>query len=277
MAYEYPGAGALDYSPCSYGGSTLLFRGPMAHLDRPYVAVLGGTATYGRFVQYPFPTLLADHLGHSVANLGIQNAGLDVFLDDETILDIARRAAVVVLQVPGALNHSNRFYSVHPRRNDRFLAASPALRALYPKVDFTEFAFTRHLMAALLAADADRFTLIRQELRAVWQERMSALLSRLPPNVVLIRLRHLVAPPGTVHPDLESEPLFVDDRLLSRVRIKGAEVVEITASQSAMDQGLGEMFINATEASQAALLPNPAYHREIADRLFRMISDRLKN
>jgi hypothetical protein len=277
MAYEYPGAGALDYSLCSYGGAGLLFRGPLARLDEPYVAVLGGAATFGRLVERPYPTLIADRLGRGMVNLGIQNAGLDVYLNDETLLDIARHAVAVVVQVPGALNHSNRFYSVHPRRNDRFLAASAALRVLFPKVDFTEFAFTRHLVAALIAADAERFVLVRQELRAVWQQRMSALLSRLPPNVLLVHLRHAAATPGMVHPDLQTEPLFVDDRLLSRVRIKGAEVIDAIASSAAQDQGVGEMFMDATEAAQAALLPNPAHHREIADALVPVIETRFKS
>lgn len=277
MAFENPGAGALDYFPCSYAGSGLTFRGPPARLDQPYVAVLGGTASYGRFVQYPFPALLADRLGRVVVNLGLQNAGLDAYLNDETTLDILRQAAVVVMQVPGAQNHTNRYYSVHPRRNDRFLAGSAALRALYPRVDFTEFSFTRHLLSSLIAEDADRFGLVRRELRAVWQERMSALLSRLPPNAILLRLGHSAAPPGTVHPDLGVEPLFVDDRLLSRVRIRGAQVVDAAASQSALDQGIGEMFLNPTETVQAGLLPNPAFHREICDMLVPVIEKRLKS
>lgn len=275
MAFENPGAGALDYFPCSYGTSGLTFRGPQARLEEPYVAVLGGTASHGRFVQYPFSSLLADQLGCTVVNLGIQNGGLDAYLNDETVLEILRRAAVVVIQVPGAQNHSNRFYSVHSRRNDRFLAGSSALRALYPRVDFTEFSFTRHLLAALITEDADRFSLVRQELRTVWQERMSALLSRLPPNVLLLRLRHYAATPGTVHPELEAEPLFVDNRLIARVRIKGAELFELAASQSALDQGIGEMFLNATEMAQAALLPNPAFHREICETLAPVIEKRL--
>ena len=46
MAYAFPGAGALDYSPCSYAGSRILFRGPKADLREPFVACLGGTETF---------------------------------------------------------------------------------------------------------------------------------------------------------------------------------------------------------------------------------------
>ncbi len=57
---------------------------------------------------------------------------------------------MTVIQVMGAHNMSNRFYAVHPRRNDRFLRASlGCCKTIYPEVDFTEFNFTRHMLTAL--------------------------------------------------------------------------------------------------------------------------------
>ena len=75
---------------------------------------------------------------------------------------------MTVVQVMGAQNLTNRFYTVHPRRNDRFLRAAPDLQALYPEVDFTEFHFTRHLLRTLRWSSADRFEVVAEELRAVW-------------------------------------------------------------------------------------------------------------
>ena len=80
MAYIFPGEGSLDYFPCHYGSSRILFRGPKRDTDRAYVAVLGGTEAYGKFVPDPFPDLLERDLGLAVANLGCMNAGPDVFL-----------------------------------------------------------------------------------------------------------------------------------------------------------------------------------------------------
>ena len=48
------GAGALDYFPCRYGASRAVFRGPERDLSRPYVALLGGSATFGKYVATPF-------------------------------------------------------------------------------------------------------------------------------------------------------------------------------------------------------------------------------
>ena len=131
MAYEYPGDGSLDYYPCRYGTSRVLFRGPRRDLDRPYVAMLGSTETYGKFVPEPYPALTEAATGLRVVNLGYVNAGLDLYLKDPEVLDTAARARVTVVQIMGAQNLSNRFYTVHPRRNDRFTGPTPLLRALF--------------------------------------------------------------------------------------------------------------------------------------------------
>jgi hypothetical protein len=61
----------------------------------------------------------------------------------------------------GAQNLSNRLYTVHPRRNDRFLRASGILRTIYRDVDFTEFHFTRHMLDHLRCLSEDRFDIVR--------------------------------------------------------------------------------------------------------------------
>ncbi len=58
MTYDTLGAGALDYMPCRYDGSKLLFRCPERRLDAPFVAFFGGTATYGKYIKNPFPALV---------------------------------------------------------------------------------------------------------------------------------------------------------------------------------------------------------------------------
>ena len=58
MVYAFPGAGALDYFACHYGTSRLLFRGPQRPTDGDFIACLGGTETYGKYIPLPFATLL---------------------------------------------------------------------------------------------------------------------------------------------------------------------------------------------------------------------------
>ena len=147
MTYDILGPGALDYLPCLYGTSKLTFRGPRRALEGPYVAFLGGIVTFGKFIEQPFP-LRVEHLtGVTSVNFGQVNAGLDVFANDASILEVAAQAKVTVMEATGAANMSNRFYTVHPRRNDRFLHAMPDLRRLYHDVDFTQFSFTHHMLA----------------------------------------------------------------------------------------------------------------------------------
>ncbi|MBN2907152.1 MAG: hypothetical protein JXJ18_10630 [Rhodobacteraceae bacterium] len=267
MTFANPGAGALSYFPCRYGNSKLLFRGPKRALDRPYCAMIGGTETYGRFVARPFPKLVEDDLGLAMVNLGCVNAGLDVFVNDTAVADVAAGAAVTVVQAMGAQNMSNRFYMVHPRRNDRFLRASAMLKALYPGVDFTEFHFTRHMLGALKSHSATAFEIVVAELQMAWQARMRMLAVRMPGEKILLWLS---AGPADV---LGEEPLFITPHMLDTVRPYFSRVVEVRASPAALKEGTEGMIFSEMDAHAAAALPGPAVHREIADALTPVLRD----
>lgn len=274
MAYAYPGAGALDYFPCRYGTSRLLFRGPRRMLDRPYVAVLGGTETYGKYVPRPYPTLIEAETGLRMVNLGCVNAGLDVYLNEEAITQIAAQAEVVVVQLVGAQNLTNRFYTVHPRRNDRFLAASPLLKSMFRDVEFTEFHFTRHMLMTLQAVSADRFEAVAEELQAAWLLRMKQLLARLPTKVVLLWMSGQRPPTrsGLIRPDGAKpgatqsliDPPLVNAHMISAIRPMAAAYVEAISSPAARARGVEGMSFNPLDAPAAAGLPGPAVHEEVA-------------
>jgi len=264
MAYAFPGEGALDYFPCRYGTSRLLFRGPRRALDRPYVAFLGGSETYGKYVPDPFPDLVESDLGYATINLGCVNAGLDVYLGEPEILDVARGAEAVVLQIVGAGNLSNRYYTVHPRRNDRFIAATPVLKALYRDVDFTEFNFTRHMLLALHRASKERFEVVAEELRITWVLRMRDLLAELPKRIVLLWLADH-RPTARLHRiGLALDPILVDAEMLDQVRPLANAYVEAISGPEARLAGLAGMAFPALEAPAAAAMPGPQVHRSVA-------------
>jgi hypothetical protein len=270
MAYAYPRDGALDYFPCRYGSSRLLFRGPRRDLDAPYIAVLGGTEVYGKFVPRPFPDLLEERLGRAVVNLGCVNGGLDAFLNDPDTLDVARRADCAVVQVLGAQNLTNRFYSVHPRRNDRFVAATADLRALYRDVDFTEFTFTRHLVAVLQARSPTRFAAVARELQAVWLDRMARLLNGLNGRRFLLWLGE--APPpsaGQAADPLETAP-FVDAAMIRALRPLVDGIIDVRLGQPGQD--ISSLAFAPFDAAAAATVPGPADHRRIAEALAPMLT-----
>lgn len=270
MAYEQAGDGPLHYFPCRYDSSRLLFRGPRRNMAGDHVAFLGGTETYGKFLREPFPALVEAALGLPSVNLGCVQAGPDAYLNDPGTLDLTRQAAVTVVQVTGALNLSNRLYAVHPRRNDRFLRASPALQGLYPEVDFTEFAFTRHLTRSLSEVSPDRFGLVVAELRAAWVARMVTLLDRLPVPVVLMWLG-FHPPPTRPVDDPMADPPLIHAGMLSPLRARVAAYVEVVASAQARAEGVRGMAFPPLEAQAAQGLPGPAAHAEAAAALVPVI------
>jgi len=267
MAYAFPGAGALDYFPCRYGTSRLLFRGPRRSLDRPYVAVLGGTETYGKYVPRPYPALIEAQTGLRVVNLGCVNAGLDVYLNESAVTEVAAGAEVVVVQLVGAQNLTNRFYAVHPRRNDRFLGATPLLRSIFREVDFTEFNFTKHMLMSLHSVSPDRFETVAEDLRAAWVNRMQQLLKRLPTRIVLLWLASHRPPAARAQVPLTDDPLLVNADMVAAIRPYASAYAEVVGSPAARAQGMAGMAYGPLDAPAAAGLPGPAVHEEVAAAL----------
>lgn len=271
MAYAFPGDGALDYFPCRYGNSRILFRGPRCDINRAFLAVLGGSETYGKFVPDPFPALIERDLGLPVANLGCMNAGPDVFLNEDALTMIAAQACVTVVQVLGAQNLSNRYYAVHPRRNDRFLGATPLLRAIFPRVDFTEFTFTRHMLRALQHNSVDRFDVVAEELRAAWVVRMQQLLARLTGPTILLWMADCAPPPPTRRVNLTQNPLLIDAEMVSAIRPFATGFVQVVSSPKARLEGVQGMAFGPLDAPAAAAVPGPLAHREVANALLPII------
>ncbi len=265
MTFAFPGEMSLDYLPCRYGRSNLLMRGPRRDLSAPYAAVLGGGETYGKFVARPFPALAEAALGAPVVNLGVLNSGPDAWSQDPALIDIAARARVTVVQVTGAQNLTNRFYAVHPRRNDRFLRASPLLASIFREVDFTEFHFTRHLLQSLHQTSPQKFALLADELRAAWVARMRALLPRLGRKVVLLWMAdHAPDATGDAPAD---EPMLVNRPMIEALRPAVADVVEVVYSPEARAQGLDGMVYPALAEAAARAMPGPVQHAEVAEAL----------
>ncbi len=276
MAYVFPGEGSLEYFPCHYGSSRILFRGPKRDIGRAYVAVIGGTEAYGKFVPRPFPDVVEQDLGLPVVNLGCMNAGPDVFLNETAVTQIAAEACVTVVQLLGAQNLSNRYYAVHPRRNDRFLGATPLLRGIFPRVDFTEFNFTRHMLMSLQRASADRFEVVAEELRAAWVSRMKLLLSRLTGRTVLLWMSDAPPPSPTRRADLGQNPMLVDSEMVAALRGQAADYLEAVISPQALCEGVEGMAFAPMEAPAAAGVLGPAAHREVAAQLSPVIERLLK-
>lgn len=276
MTYDTIGRSGLDYLPCRYGRSRLLFRGPKRQLEGDYALFLGGSETYGRFIPQPFPAVVEAETGLRCVNFGLQNAGVDAFLNDATVMEVAEKARVTVVQVMGAQNMSNRFYAVHSRRNDRFLNASSLMKQLFRDVDFTEFTFNRHMLTAVWSLSPDRYQMIREELRAAWLARMRHLLQGINGRTVLLWFSQHQPEAGNMagartrskgHEELGRDPLFIDRAMIEVLRPLVTEVVEVTASAAAMAHGTEGMVFDVLEAPVAAGMMGPMAHGEAANAL----------
>lgn len=266
MAYEYPGEGALDYLPCRYGQSKLLFRGPKRRLEGPYCAVLGGTETYGKYVQHPYPALLEQSLGMPVVNFGYMNAGADVFLNEPTIIDACSKSRLTVIQLLGAHNMSNRFYAVHPRRNDRFLRSSALMKTIFCEVDFTDFHFTRHMLLSLKRRSPEKYAILEIELKAAWVARMRLLLQKIVGRTVLLWLGDHHAD-GRTRDELGPEPLLLDQEMIDQIRPFATDVIRVMPSAGAAAAGTAGMHFPDLDAPIAEQMPGPRIHAEVAAAL----------
>lgn len=252
MTTQMDGGRGLNYAACRYGGSRLTFRGPPRSLDRRHIAFVGGSETCAREVDHPFPALLEERLGEVCINLGQHNGSVEAFLHDTLVPKACADAALTVLCVTGAGNLSNRLYSVHPRRNDRFLKASPMLRSLFPEVDLAEICFTRHLLLSLMTASPSRFAVVREELRIAWIARMRTFLDRIGSNVLLVWFAPQRPPKEGGREEegtLGREPLFVSRRMVETLRPLVRDIVVVPPGPEGA--GLDEV---AHERAAAALL-----------------------
>ena len=147
MAFHRPRRSELQYQYCQYEECLVPFRGPERDLDEPYVAFVGGSEFFGKYVPTPLPDILENRLALKCVNFGAMNAGPEMIAGDEQLSEIVSAAEVVVIQATSAHNISNRFYRVHVRRNDRIVDFLPALQEVFPEGDFMDIHFTRHALS----------------------------------------------------------------------------------------------------------------------------------
>lgn len=247
---------------CRYGDSRLPFRGPKRRLDGDYLLCLGGNETYGKFIETPYPALLEEVIGIPCVNMGCINAGVDAYLKDRAVIEFAQRAQAVVLQVLGAHNLSNRFYTVHPRRNDRFLRASSVLQGLYPELDFADYNFTRHLLSELSDLDPERFDIVVGELRTAWAARMRSLIQDIDVPVVLFWFSDHLPDDADHHDPRRDDPLFVTAGMLDGLRDLASAVIVLRPSEPAIRNPTDGMRFDPSEAEVAAQMLGAAAHRQ---------------
>lgn len=267
MSFAKMPGGEIDYAPCRYGKSRIAFRGPKKKLEDPYVAFLGGTETYGKFIPTPFVDQVEGKLGMECINLGCVNAGIDAFLAEPAVLGVTQHADVTVVQVMGAQNMSNRYYKVHPRRNDRFIGASQMMQLVFNEVDFSEFHFNRHMLQSLLSSAPERYVMVREELRMAWSARMKLLLNTIGGKVVLLWVAEHSPDDEAATIELGRDPLFVDRAMLDELMPLAEELVEVVVTPEEAEGSTGDMVCSEMEQVAAQRMLGPSVHAQTAEAL----------
>ena len=267
MSYQTPATAAIDYFPCQYGTSKLIFRGPKRRIQGDFVAYLGGIETFGKFVEMPYPMLTEVETGMRSVNLGCANSGVDAYINDKSLIDICSQAKVTVIQMSGAQNMSNRFYAVHPRRNDRVVRISSLLRTIYDEVEFTEFNFTGHLLGSLAKASPEKFVMVENELRNAWVARMRSLIEQIGGKVVLLWMSDHRPDQKGADSHGRAEPLFIDRDMIDSLSGEVDAKLEVIGQPDEISNGLPEMVFDQLEQPAAQELLGPVVHRRTAQEL----------
>jgi len=266
-------AGGLDYAPCRYGTSRVQFRGPQKRLRGDYVAFLGSTETFGLFIETPYPDLIEQASSISCVNLGSQKAGIDSFLSAPCLVDICSMAKATVIEVMGAQNMSNRFFTVDPRRNNKFLRASKRLKEIYDTVDFSTIGTTDHLLSVLARTAPEKLYLVREEMQNAWVARMRSLIAAIEGPVILLwaaaHAPFCAKSGGTVC----REPLFIDRAMLTAA-MEGAEhLVEVVVGRDEVAAGLKQMRFGPSDGQAAVEMLGPVAHGRIRDALMPVLTE----
>jgi len=132
-------------------------------------------------------------------------------------------------------------------------------------VDFTEFNFTRHLLSTLEAAGAEKFEMVKQELREAWVARMKMLVAQIDSPVVLLWLSDHSPEECTTCSSEAGDPLFVDRAMLREVEPFIADLVEVVVDPGDRAEGLSQMiFADLDEPAARGMLGAVAHARAAA-------------
>ena len=270
MPEEFEQDMGIKYQDYRFGRARQRFRGPKPDLGRPYIAFIGGSETYGKFVHDPYPAILARNLGVTCANWGTPGAGPSFFLKDPVLLEACSNARVCVISVMGAVAMSNRLYSVFKRRNSRLRTTTETLQALYPRMQLSEFRFAHNMLHRMYRENPENFKLLEIELRQAWVARMRELLDDIETARVLLWMSTRT-PDEKFSPSNKEHflvaPAFVTREMLEAVAPMADLVVEyVAADEVGADPADGRVY-NPDIDTLATICPGSTMHAQTAELL----------
>jgi hypothetical protein len=250
-----------------------MFRGPARKLHGNYIAFLGGSETFGRYIPTPFPDLIEKRTGVTSVNLGCIDAGLDCYAPSHDLLDICSNATATVIQILGATNMSNRFYTVNQRHSNRFLRASKKFKEIYPEIDFSTFTHISEMLGKLGKTDPDRLQALRQEIQTAWVARMRALLRNIQGPKILLWLADHAPFSSATGGTICRMPLFVDRAMLNALKTDDTSLLEVVATPDEIRAGHAKMIFTPQDAHHLPEILGPLVHERVAAQLAPLLSN----
>lgn len=241
------------------------YRGPAVDLSRPYMVCIGAAQTFGRFVDRPFPRLLAERLGIQVLNLGVGGAGPRVF-DTPDHLAVINGARLAVVQVLSGRSAGNSLFDNSTTGDHRGIRVADG-----EQMRFEEF--LRELV------DSGPTNLVRRAVRETRSEYVAGYKSLFEhirvPTVLLwwsSRAPAYVDDYSSARGLLREFPQLVNLATLNEMRRYSGALLECTSSLG-IPQELPDFdeAIEGTKLENGKVVnryyPSPQMHAEVAERL----------
>lgn len=75
-----------------------LYRSPKIDISKPYICCIGDSFTFGRTVNYPYPTLLAPYVKYPIINLSRGHLSPKFIIKSSLLLRLIQNSALAIIQ-----------------------------------------------------------------------------------------------------------------------------------------------------------------------------------
>jgi hypothetical protein len=259
--YAFEDRGLVDYRMEQLLGTW--FRGPLTRGPEA-IAWLGAAQTLGRYVDDPFPAIVARRIGLGALNLGGAGTSPEYYLRHPGLLDEANRCPVAVVQVMSARGIDNSaFHSAEGRVGGVRTGTGAPTESV-------------HVIDALLArGDTDGARRLVRESQQAWVERTLGLLGALHCRTVLLYVS-FDEPPDDVVVDgrvlRKGFPQLVDDAMVRSVASSADRFVSVV-SRVGIPQAVRDARGTIVRVNE--YYPSPELHVLVADALTPVVQDLL--
>jgi hypothetical protein len=232
--YQNDDARLYDYQLWDIGN--LLARGPAIDLSKPYFSAVGAAQTFGRFVDYPFPSALGAALDIQVLNLGMSGAGPSFFLERSHLIELINKGRFAIIQMFSARSLSNTYAITGANQGTLILRCEPDQPAQFAEIVYQK------LLETLSPLDLVR---LRVENRMVYISEMKTLLERIKVPKILLYWSTRTPNYREATTDLSAYwgafPHFVNNDVVHALSPMADEIVEVVG-----DAGLPQPLFEKT-------------------------------